>query len=234
MKVSKLLLAIATVAAVSGCGMSSYLTSNQNQNSTTVVLSDNNYTVVRTVEATASATYVFGIGGLSKKALMSNAMSELSKKANLKGSQALINVSTKTHVESILVWMRYTVVTHGTVIEFRDKPGKVVTTQTEVIVKEAVPQTDEKPVVKPAEKAQEKPAQQPVKQGAPKLEGKAKYKDYYVKASAIDTAIRYRRLDEAKRLMADLQKWYDRYEEPNKLIEEDMESLQKSLDNLEK
>ena len=100
---SVLLLLFAT-----GCGVSSYMTQNQNQNQTNVVLSDSNYKVVKTVEATVTNSYVFGIGGLSKKALMSNAVSELTKKANLTGSQALVNVTVQVQNKIILVWNRKT------------------------------------------------------------------------------------------------------------------------------
>ena len=113
---SVLLLLFAT-----GCGVSSYMTQNQNQNQTNVVLSDSNYKVVKTVEAAVTNSYVFGIGGLSKKALMSNAVSELTKKANLTGSQALVNVTVQVQNKIILVWNRKTVVAHGTVVEFIDK-----------------------------------------------------------------------------------------------------------------
>ena len=107
--------------SATGCSLSSYMTQNQNQNQTNVVLSDDNYKIVKTVEATASSSYVFGIGGLSKKALMSNAVSELTKKANLTGSQALVNVTVHIQNKIILVWNKKTVVAHGTVIEFTDR-----------------------------------------------------------------------------------------------------------------
>ena len=118
---SLLVTSVLLLLFASGCGISSYMTQNQNQNQTNVVLSDNNYKVVKTVEATVKNSYVFGIGGLSKKALMSNAVSELTKKANLTGSQALVNVTVQVQNKIILVWNRKTVVAHGTVVEFIDK-----------------------------------------------------------------------------------------------------------------
>ena len=118
---SLLVTSVLLLLFASGCGISSYMTQNQNQNQTNVVLSDNNYKVVKTVEATVENSYVFGIGGLSKKALMSNAVSELTKKANLTGSQALVNVTVQVQNKIILVWNRKTVVAHGTVVEFIDK-----------------------------------------------------------------------------------------------------------------
>lgn len=106
----------------SSCGTTSWMTSNQNQNQTSVVLSDNNFKIVKTVSATVSSTYVFGIGGLSDRTLMANVMNELTEKADLTGSQALINVTYKVNNEMILLlWTRKTVLASGTVIEFIDK-----------------------------------------------------------------------------------------------------------------
>lgn len=104
-----------------GCGVSSYMTTNQNQNTTNVVLSSDNFEVVKTLDTTVESTYIFGIGGLSRKALISNAVSELSEKANLTGSQALININVHVHNRIILIWSRKTVVVSGTVIEFTGK-----------------------------------------------------------------------------------------------------------------
>ena len=103
---------------LTGCGVSSYLTSNMNLNQTNVVLQDNNYHIVKGVEAEVSATYVFGIGGLSEKALRGNAVAELAEVANLTGSQALINVTLKEDIQSFVVLTKRTVRAKGIVIEF--------------------------------------------------------------------------------------------------------------------
>ena len=103
---------------LTGCSVSSYLTSNVNNNTTNVVLQENNFHVVKSVEAEVSQTYILGIGGLSPKALKSNAVAELTEKANLTGSQALINISVKEDVQNIYVWCKRTVRATGTVIEF--------------------------------------------------------------------------------------------------------------------
>ena len=122
MKHFSLLMAVVLLAlSTTSCGISSYMTQNQNQNQTSVVLAENNYKIVKTVSAEVNSSYVFGIGGLSKKALMSNVVCELTKNANLKGSQALVNVTVKTQNKVILVWNRKSVVAEGTVIEFIDK-----------------------------------------------------------------------------------------------------------------
>lgn len=116
----KVLVLIILVLCTTGCGVSFYSTTNQNQNQTSVVLSENNFRIVKTVSAEVSCSYVFGIGGLSKNALMSNAISELTKKAHMTGAQALINVTVKTHNKVILIWARRSMVAQGTVIEFVD------------------------------------------------------------------------------------------------------------------
>lgn len=103
---------------LTGCGVSSYLTSNMNLNQTNVVLQENNYHIVKSVEAEVSSTYVFGFGGLSEKALKGNAVAELTEKANLTGSQALINVTLKEDIQTILVVTKRTVRAYGVVIEF--------------------------------------------------------------------------------------------------------------------
>ena len=111
--------AAAFVAVIlTGCGMSSYMTSNVNVNQTNVVLQEDNFHVVRNVSAEVSQTYVFGIGGLSKRALKDNAVSELTEKAHLTGSQALVNVTMKEDYQTVLVWSKRTVRAQGTVIEF--------------------------------------------------------------------------------------------------------------------
>lgn len=112
---------IVAVLCATGCGASFWSTTNQNQNQTSVVLSENNFRVVKNVSAEVHCTYVFGIGGISSKALMSNAVSELTRKANLQGTQALINISVKTHNRYVLLWSRRSMIAHGTVIEFIDK-----------------------------------------------------------------------------------------------------------------
>lgn len=115
---SKIVMAVAAVLLLASCGISQNLTTNANLNQTNVVLSQKNYHVVKHVEAEVSATYVFGIGGMSKKALHENAVAELTKKANLTGSQALVNVTVKNSGKVILFYGKLTYHAEGTVIEF--------------------------------------------------------------------------------------------------------------------
>ena len=115
---SRIAMAVAAVLLLASCGVGSSLTSNANLNQTNVVLSQKNFHVVKNVEAETSATYVFGIGGLSQKALYNNAVAELTKKANLTGSQALINVTVKNSGKVILFFGKVIYRAEGTVIEF--------------------------------------------------------------------------------------------------------------------
>ena len=115
---SKVVMAIAAVLLLASCGVNSHLYSNLNLNQTNVVLSQKNFHVVKNVEAKVSATYVFGIGGISKKALHNNAVAELTKKAGLTGSQALVNVTLHTSGKMILCFGKVTYFAEGTVIEF--------------------------------------------------------------------------------------------------------------------
>lgn len=45
-------------------------------------------------------------------------MAELTKKAGLTGSQALVNVTVKSAVKSVLIWSQVTFYAEATVIEF--------------------------------------------------------------------------------------------------------------------
>ena len=114
----KLLMVVAAIMLLTGCGISPNLTSNLNVNQTNVTLTQKNFHIVKTVESKVSATYIFGIGGLGKRALQNNAVAELTQKANLTGSQALVNVTLKYAVKSFVVFNQVTYYAEGTVIEF--------------------------------------------------------------------------------------------------------------------
>ena len=112
---------VAAAVLLSGCGVHSSLTSNVNLIQTNVVLQEANYHVVDNVTAEASATYIMGIGGMSRRALKETAVAELVEVANLKGPQALVNVSVKMSVQNVYVfWSKITYTATGTIIEFED------------------------------------------------------------------------------------------------------------------
>jgi hypothetical protein len=88
----KLILAFLILVLFSSCAIHNGLTSNQNGHNTEVQLSRNNFKVVQYVEGSSRATYVFGIGGLSKPALISRARQKMLEGANLIGtSKAVVN-----------------------------------------------------------------------------------------------------------------------------------------------
>lgn len=115
---SKVIIAIAAVLLLVSCGASQNLTYNTNVNQTSVVLSQKNFHVVKTVQASVSATYIFGLGGISQKALKNNAVAELTKKARLTGSQALVNITVKNTAKMFLFIGNVTYYAEATVIEF--------------------------------------------------------------------------------------------------------------------
>ncbi len=124
MKSLRIIAAAVSVSLLSSCGVTNNLNSNLNLNNTSVVLSQANFRVVKTVSSSASATYVFGIGGLSQRALRANAVAELTKKAELKGSQALVNVNVRTSTKMILFFNEMTFYAEGTVIEFSNNKSE--------------------------------------------------------------------------------------------------------------
>lgn len=123
MKKSILLLCSLFMLLMTSCmGTASNLIKNQNQNQTSVVLSKNNYKIIGQAKGEVSTRYVLCFGGMQKKNLEANAIAEMTKSANLKGSQALINVNVR---ESNRIWVGgiirevYCIAT-ATVIEFTE------------------------------------------------------------------------------------------------------------------
>ena len=96
---------IAFGAMLSSCSVSQEATSNQNQIQTSIVLNQKNYKVVETVTGESKQNYVLGIGGLSRKSLRESAMSDMLKKANLKGeARAIINTNVQYKNQFYLLW----------------------------------------------------------------------------------------------------------------------------------
>lgn len=119
-------LVVAVLAAIlfTGCaGIHTMSTGNYMANSPTVELSQNNFHVVKQVSSSATCTYICGVGGLSNKALKQNAVADMITKANLTGSQTIINITTKVSRTMItFFYIRVTVIAQGTVVEF-DNPS---------------------------------------------------------------------------------------------------------------
>lgn len=119
MKKTVLICMIATVAMLSSCAVSREATTNQNQIQTSVVLNQKNYKVIGTVSGESKQQYVLGIGGLSKKSLRESAMSEMLKKADIKGeARAIINANVQYKNQSYILWGKRKAIATGTIIEF--------------------------------------------------------------------------------------------------------------------
>lgn len=119
MKKVLLICAAIMTLMLSSCGFTQNAVSNLNENQTSVVLSEANYNVVGTVTGESAQTYVLGIGGLSKKSLEQAALSDMYSKANIKGSQAIINTNVHYRTEFFLFWANVKAYAQGTVIEFK-------------------------------------------------------------------------------------------------------------------
>ena len=114
-----LLVSIVAVVMASCAGMNTTAYKNDPVE-TKVIIKEGNFNIVKEVEGEWSAVYVFGIGGLKKAALETNAISEMYKNAQLTGSQQIINITTTTSTKSILgVYTKRYVKAHGYVAEFQ-------------------------------------------------------------------------------------------------------------------
>lgn len=112
--------AFAAVAFVfTGCGAASTAVSNHNLTETQVVLSENNFKVVGQAYGEVTATYVLGIGGMSKKTLYNNAVNEMAKNANLTGAQTLTNTTVSYSVKMVTpFFMKSTCTATANIVEF--------------------------------------------------------------------------------------------------------------------
>ena len=117
-----LLVAVVAIAMLfTGCSAHLYSSSNSSVARTDVVLSQKNFKVVGQAEGVATITQVLGIGGCSQKAVRENAVGEMFKNANLKGSQTIININVKQAISGVPpFYYRTTTTATGTIIEFTE------------------------------------------------------------------------------------------------------------------
>ncbi len=123
-KLQTLALLVTTGIFLSSCGFHNGLTTNQNVSETSVELSEANFEVVKKVSGNASATYIFGIGGLSNVALIERAKADMLDETDLEGtSKAVINQTVEVHTSNILgiIYNEKTVVVSAYVIEFQEE-----------------------------------------------------------------------------------------------------------------
>jgi hypothetical protein len=105
----------------SSCTVHFGLTSNSNIHSTEVVLSKKNFKVVDSVQGTSQAVYVFGIGGISKNAMIAEARANMLSKVDFIGtSKAVINETVEVKYTLFPFFREYLVTVSAHIIEFTE------------------------------------------------------------------------------------------------------------------
>ena len=85
---------------------------------TEVQLGQANFDVVKSVTGEAKADYYFGIGP-SQQDLLAKAKRDMIAKAGLKGSQAVVNVTTDIKRTGFLIWFQKKVYVSAEVVQFK-------------------------------------------------------------------------------------------------------------------
>jgi len=110
----------------SSCAYYNGLTHNSNLNNTEVVLSQKNFRVIAWVKGKSSATYVLGIGGLSKNALIAEAKENMLAKADIiGGSKAIINETVELKNTFFLIFWVTEVTVSANIIEFYNNESDI-------------------------------------------------------------------------------------------------------------
>ena len=92
---------------------------NFNHNTTEVVLTKNNFKVVKLVKGEAAATYIFGIGGMAKNGLIAEAKVNMLSSAGMEGaSRTVINETVEIKTSGFLFVNKYKVIVSGQIVEF--------------------------------------------------------------------------------------------------------------------
>lgn len=118
MKKTFLLLAMIALFFTS-CATHYGLPKNFNQNTTEVVLTKNNFKVVKLVKGEAEATYIFGIGGLAKNGLVAEAKAKMLASAGMEGaSRSVVNEVVEVKTSGFLFVNKYKVIVSAQIIEF--------------------------------------------------------------------------------------------------------------------
>ncbi|RCW91326.1 hypothetical protein DFQ08_103154 [Winogradskyella arenosi] len=113
------MLLIVASTLFTSCAAHYGLPQNYNQNTTEVVLTKNNFKVVKIVKGEASATYIFGIGGLSKNGLVAEAKAKMLQSAGMEGaSRTVVNEIVEVKSSGFLFVNKYKVIVSGQIIEF--------------------------------------------------------------------------------------------------------------------
>ena len=106
--------------SLSSCGITGHQVSKYNVAQTQLQLSQKNFKVVGNVEGSSHATYVLGIGGISRRAIKENAIADMYRNANLTGAQMVTNITTTVKRRFYLLWSQYDYIASGQIIEFTE------------------------------------------------------------------------------------------------------------------
>jgi len=119
-KVIVVAVALGGLFLLNSCGISTALVMNDNQNSTQVQLTSNNYKVIERISGSAEVDYILLIGGMKQRQVYENAYSAMMQKANMKeGSRAIINVMTEENFSGFFPFFHTrTITVSAYVIEF--------------------------------------------------------------------------------------------------------------------
>ncbi len=85
---------------------------------TEVQLNQANFSVIKSVNGEAEANYFFGIGP-SDQDLLGRAKRDMIKNAQLKGPQAVVNVTTDIKLSCFIVWAQRKAYVSAEVVEFK-------------------------------------------------------------------------------------------------------------------
>ena len=115
-----ILFILISMVGISSCGIGHAYVLNQNQNTTQVELSADNFTVVGQVSGSSEVEYVLFFGGIKKRNLYQDAYSGMMEKAELVGkSRAITNITTEEHLGGVPpFYTKRTITVSAHVIEF--------------------------------------------------------------------------------------------------------------------
>ncbi len=116
----KILLNLTVVASLATIFSSCALHSGIATNATVTNLEKANFSYVhRNAEGTSTVTYIIGLGGLKKQALIEEAKRDLLLKVPLKDNQALANMTVSYKSSFILIYEQVQCTVSADIIEFR-------------------------------------------------------------------------------------------------------------------
>lgn len=116
-----LIISIGFMFLLTSFAVHSGLTTNANLHTTEVVLSQRNFKVVESVSGESQALYFLGIGGLSKQAMISEALAKMLSNANIVGgAKAIINETVEIKNSIFPIIRLYKVTISGHIIEFTE------------------------------------------------------------------------------------------------------------------